>query len=287
MTRAPLLLQISDPHFGTEVPTVVRALERLAHEQAPDVLVLSGDITQRATRRQFADARAFVDGLGIPDVLAIPGNHDIPLFQLGARLLSPYARYAGAFGEDMAPMFESEAWLVLGVNTTRWYRHEDGEVSEAQISRVAERLARARPGQVRVVVTHQPVMATRPEDASNRLHGRDAAVVRWSAAGADLVLGGHIHLPFVQPLGHVVPGCPRALWAVQAGTAVSSRVRSGAPNSVNLIRQPRTDVPDAPVRACVVERWDYSADGDCFARVASHALPLDTIMTTTTASRSA
>ena len=277
MKRAPLLLQISDPHFGTEVPTVVRALERLAQEQSPDVLVLSGDITQRATRRQFDAARAFVDRLGIGNVLAIPGNHDIPLFQLGARVLSPYGRYAEAFGDDMAPTFESDSWLVIGINTTRWYRHEDGEVSNAQVERVAERLARARPDQVRVVVTHQPVMVTRPEDASNRLHGRDAAVKRWSAAGADLVLGGHIHLPFVKPLQDDVPGCARALWAVQAGTAVSSRVRSGAPNSVNLIRQLPADPEKSgvPGRACTVERWDYSADGDCFARADLHPLTLD------------
>ena len=277
MKRAPLLLQISDPHFGTEVPVVVQALERLAQEQSPDVLVLSGDITQRATRRQFDAARAFIDRLGIANTVAIPGNHDIPLFQLGARLLSPYARYAEAFGEDMAPVFESDTWLVIGINTTRWYRHEDGEVSDAQIERVAKRLERAQPGQVRVIVTHQPVMVTRAEDASNRLHGRDAAVRRWSEAGADLVLGGHIHLPFVKPLQNDVAGCPRALWAVQAGTAVSSRVRSGAPNSVNLIRQlPATaDGRGTSGRACVVERWDYSADGDCFARADLHPLTLD------------
>lgn len=277
MKRAPLLLQISDPHFGTEVPVVVQALERLAQEQAPDVLVLSGDITQRATRRQFDTARAFVDRLGIADIVAIPGNHDIPLFQLGARLLSPYARYSEAFGDEMAPVFESDTWLVIGVNTTRWYRHEDGEVSDAQIERVAKRLERAQPDQVRVVVTHQPVMVTRAEDASNQLHGRDAAVKRWSGAGADLVLGGHIHLPFVKPLQSDVSGCPRALWAVQAGTAVSSRVRSGAPNSVNLIRQlhATADDRDAAGRACVVERWDYSADGDCFARADMHPLTLD------------
>ena len=278
MNRAPLLLQISDPHFGTEVPTVVNALERLVQEQMPDVLVLSGDITQRATRRQFDAARGFVDRLGIGNVLAIPGNHDIPLFQLGARLLSPYGRYAEAFGDDMAPMYESDTWLVLGVNTTRWYRHEDGEVSSSQIARVAESLSRARPSQVRVVVTHQPVMVTRPEDASNRLHGRDAAVKRWSEAGADLVLGGHIHLPFVKPLQDDVAGCPRALWAVQAGTAVSSRVRSGAPNSVNLVRQKVGGLAHSgdAARSCVVERWDYSADGDCFARAAVHELMLDT-----------
>ena len=84
-----VLLQISDPHFGTEQPPVVAALERLAHEQAPDVLVLSGDITQRATAAQFRAARAFVDRLGIAPTLVIPGNHDIPLFNAAARLAAP------------------------------------------------------------------------------------------------------------------------------------------------------------------------------------------------------
>ena len=84
-----LLLQISDTHFGTEQPPVVEALVRLAHEQAPDLVVLSGDITQRARRKQFRAARAFVDRLGVAVTLAIPGNHDIPLFDVAARLFYP------------------------------------------------------------------------------------------------------------------------------------------------------------------------------------------------------
>lgn len=275
MSATPLLLQISDPHFGTEVPTAVRALERLAQEQAPDVVVFSGDITQRATRSQFDAARAFADRLGVRGRVMIPGNHDIPLFQLGARLLGPYARYARAFGDDLEPVFESDAWLVIGVNTTRWYRHEDGEVSSTQIERVAERLALAHPGQVRIVVTHQPVLVTRPEDEGNRLHGRDAAVARWSAAGADLVLGGHIHLPFVRALQGAFADCPRAMWAVQAGTAVSTRLRSGQPNSVNLVRRAADDGSGASTRRCTVERWDCPMGDDRFVQAASHDLVLD------------
>ncbi|MGJ7570507.1 metallophosphoesterase family protein [Variovorax sp. RB2P76] len=253
------LLQISDPHFGTERPDVLQALERLSLALAPGLVVLSGDITQRATAAQFAAARAFADRLGAP-VLAIPGNHDIPLYQLAARVFAPYARYRKAFGDTLEPVFESPEWLVVAVNTTRWYRHEDGAVSAAQVERVAQRLEAAAPSQVRVVVTHQPVMVTRTQDLGNRLHGRERAVARWSAAGADLILGGHIHLPFVRPLHDAFSGCARTAWAVQAGTAISSRVRAGHPNSVNVVR---TDIAGGK-RACRVERWDYVASDKAF-----------------------
>jgi len=264
-----VLLQISDTHFGTEQAPVVAALEALAHDTQPALVVLSGDITQRATRAQFGAARAFMDRLGVP-WLAIPGNHDIPLFQLGARLFSPYGRYTDAFGSDLEPAFSSPDWLVLTVNTTRWYRHADGEVSEAQVARVADRLASATAAQRRVVVTHQPVLVTRPEDESNRLHGADAALRRWAAAGADLVLGGHIHLPFVRPVHEAGAGVSRALWAVQAGTAVSSRVRGGQPNSVNLLRPGAASGP----RTCTVERWDHAASEGRFVPGQVHTLAL-------------
>lgn len=265
-----VLLQISDPHFGTEQAPVAQALVRLAKAEAPGLVLLSGDITQRATRTQFRLARAFVDSLGAPAVLAIPGNHDIPLFALGTRCLNPYGRYREAFGDALEPVVDAPECLVIGVNTTRWYRHEDGEVSAAQVERVAARLAQAQPTQLRVVVVHQPVAVTLPQDRANRLHGRDTAVPRWAAAGADLVLGGHIHLPFVLPLHERFAGCARALWAVQAGTAVSARVRSGAPNSVNLVRY--SAQPAA--RVCTVERWDWQAALGDFERVSEHILPL-------------
>jgi len=252
-----VLLQISDTHFGTEQARVVDALRALAQRERPDLVVLSGDITQRARRSQFAAARAFVDRLGAP-LVAIPGNHDIPLFDLAARVLRPYAGYRAAFGDDLEPAHVSPEFLVVCVNTTRWYRHTDGEVSADQVERVARQLAAATPAQLRVVVVHQPVAVLRKEDEHDRLHGHAAALDRWAAAGADLALGGHIHLPYVMPL----PGLLRPMWAVQAGTAVSSRVREGVPNSVNVLRWGR----DAAQGRCAIERWDYVADRDVFAR---------------------
>ncbi len=136
-----VLLQLSDPHFGTEQAPMVKALAALAQQQQPDLLVLSGDITQRAKRNQFAVARAFTDRLGAP-LLAILGNHDIPLFDLGQRLFHPYARYREAFDNELEPIHASRDLLVQCVNTTRWYRHKGGMESSAQIERVAIRLRR-------------------------------------------------------------------------------------------------------------------------------------------------
>ena len=266
-----VVVQLSDPHFGTERPEVVDALVGWVRERAPTLLVLSGDVTQRARPSQFAAARAFVDALGVPSVLAIPGNHDIPLFDVATRLLRPYARFARAFGPDLEPVHDSDGLLAIAVRTTRRTLHVDGTVSVAQVERVADRLAAARPGQLRLVVTHQPVTTIRPQDGIDRLRGAEHAVRRWAQAGADLVLGGHIHLPYVAPLHGRVDGVSRRVWAVQAGTAVSARVRHEADNSVNLIRWTRTAAP----RACTVERWDWAAAERAFRCVASDALALD------------
>jgi 3',5'-cyclic AMP phosphodiesterase CpdA len=255
-----LLLQVSDPHFGTERAAVADALVRLALAKKPDVLLLSGDITQRATQAQFSAARAFVQRLQVPHCVAVPGNHDIPLWQLPLRLLAPYARYQAAFGLELEPSLDTEDLLLIALNTTRWWRHEDGQLSTRQIDHVAQRLAGARPCQRRVVLVHHPLAVTRLEDESNRLHGHAAALRAWGAAGVDLIVGGHIHLPFVLPLA-------AGGWAVQAGTAVSSRVRAGADNSVNTIYIDAT----AKERA-VVERWDHSAVQGCFVSTETQTL---------------
>jgi len=217
--------------------------------------VLSGDITQRARPAQFRAARAFTDRLGVP-VLAVPGNHDIPLFDLWTRLRRPYARHIAAFGDDLEPEHASPDLMVLCVNTTRPWRHKHGELSAEQVDRVARRLAGAGAAQLRVVVVHQPVAVTRAEDLPDRLRGHAAALERWAAAGADLVMGGHIHLPYVMALH----GLARPMWVVQAGTAVSSRVRKGVPNSVNLLRWGA----DSSSGCCQIEQWDYSPEDRAF-----------------------
>lgn len=267
------LIQISDPHFGTVQLPVMQALVQLARAQRPDVLVLSGDITQRASALQFAQARAFCDSLGIPQMLAIPGNHDVPLFNLYHRLFTPYARYCQAFGPELAPVVSTPELHVIGVKTTRRWRHKNGEVSSEQIARVAAQLQRSDPAQLRIVVVHQPVHVMHTEDQHDRLRGWEPAVHAWSRAGADIVMGGHIHLPSLCDLSARLDGLERRLWCVQAGTALSSRVRAGIPNSVNLLRSHGAHTAGEPL-ACRLERWDFQAARSRFECVESSELPL-------------
>jgi 3',5'-cyclic AMP phosphodiesterase CpdA len=264
-----VVLQISDTHFGTEQPQVVEALVALAAQQRPDVVVLSGDVTQRARPAQFRAAKAFVDRLGAP-VLAIPGNHDVALFDLWARLTRPYARYAAVFGAELEPVYASQDLLIVGVNTTRAWRHKHGQVSTAQMDAVAKRLRAASPQQLRVVVVHQPAAVTQACDEADLLRGHRSANRAWSAAGADLVMGGHIHLPYTLALH----GLARRMWVVQAGTAVSSRTRVEAPNSVNLVRwgqacggsAARAQNGSDGEACCLIERWDFAGRDLGFVR---------------------
>lgn len=252
------ILQISDTHFGTEQPYVVEALERHVREHAVDLLVFSGDITQRARRSQFAAAEAFVrrlEGYGVPRTLVIPGNHDIPLYNLFARFLTPYRNYRRHFGNELEPVFENDDALVIGLNTTHPRRHKDGAITAAQRAAVTRRLQATSAKKLRIVVAHQPFGAMLPSDLRNLQHGAADALQGWADCGLDLVMGGHIHLPYVLPLSKQYPALSREIWMVQAGTTLSSRLRGTSPNSFNRLKLH----PGEAKKVCV-ERWDMLDD---------------------------
>ena len=263
------LLQVSDPHFGTERAEVVEALVALSRQRRPDLLVLSGDITQRARRAQFDAAACFVERLGIPARLAIPGNHDIPLYDVFTRAFAPYRGFVREFGEDFAPAHESADLAVFGVRTTRRYRHKHGEVSDEQVAGIAAKLRAVPAEKLRVVVVHQPVDLPPDRKQRNLLRNREAAVRTWVDAGVDLILGGHIHLPFLRALSRTFPDLPRRAWCGQAGTALSHRIRHEANNSVNFVSYRAGDAE------AVFERWDFGGASEGFVAIERHGLVLD------------
>ena len=232
------ILHVSDLHFGTEVPHAVEALVRLARAAPPDVLIVSGDVTQRARRTQFDAAAHFVRRLGAAQVLVIAGNHDIPLFNLPQRLLAPLRGYARAFGAEVEPRLALPDVRIAGVHTARAWRHVVGHVTPAQAAHAGEWLAEGPAEALRIVVTHHPLAVPDAQDDAQRLRGADAALRHWVQAGVQLALGGHIHRPYFLPLqGRPSGAGPQRLWVAQAGTAVSHRLRAPWPHSVNLLRR--------------------------------------------------
>jgi 3',5'-cyclic AMP phosphodiesterase CpdA len=240
----------------------------LARAQAADLVLLSGDITQRARRSQFERARRFVEAVGAP-VIAVPGNHDIPLFNLAARVGWPYAAYRRAFGADLEPRWRNDEVAVVAVNTTRPWRHKHGEVSNEQVVEVARWLQAAPRNALRIVMTHHPLVVTQKDDLINRprtaLDPHEVARA-WSQAGADVVISGHIHLPVFLPLSALMPGLARRTWIVQAGTVVSHRVRPGTAPSLNILRHGA---------GWSLERWNFDARRGEFACVAVQGIERD------------
>lgn len=251
------IAHLSDPHFGTVDETVREALLRDLHTRPVDLVVLTGDITQRARSWQFRAARAFLDALPQVPKLAIPGNHDIPLFDLLTRFTRPYRLHQRYIADNLEPAYQDAEIAVLCVNATRATRHKNGVLSSTQIKEMAERLS-ALSQPFRIVAIHQPLAAVVPSDVSNLARGAVQALDEWIPAGADLFLGGHIHLPYC--VGVRSNYSERGAIVLQAGTSLSTRIRHGIPNSYNRITFTRANGQ----REMIVVRVDFDTSSKAF-----------------------
>ena len=240
------IAHLSDVHFGRHDPVIVSALELFLQERKPDLVVISGDLTQRARVEQYQLACEFLDRLeqGGLAVLAVPGNHDVPLYDVVRRFVRPLHRYRRFIDDDLCPYWENGELAVLGINTARSLTFKDGSISAGQMLRIRERFYGASE-KLRVLVTHHPLVAMPigEEDAPTKVANRSRDALRAAAdAGVDLLLAGHFHRSFAFGAGHAaseqaadhVENAGTAL-VVQAGTATSTRLRGDERQSFNWI----------------------------------------------------
>ena len=259
---AMTIVQLSDTHFGTEREDVEEALIAALTAMPADVIILTGDVTQRARPAQFKNARNFLAKLPGHQLMAIPGNHDIPLYHLWRRMFNPYREFISTFKQTKATLV-SDSCTIIGINSSCPMKHKNGVITPEQISEVAGQLRNAENSPLRIVAAHHPVAVVLPVDRENIVGNAEAAVRAWCAAGMDLVLGGHIHYPFMAPLKGYFPHLDSDAWVMQAGTAVSRRVRSRKPNSFNRI------VINGQRESTRIEQWSYELDASKFELVES------------------
>jgi 3',5'-cyclic AMP phosphodiesterase CpdA len=278
------IAHLSDIHFGRHDPKVVDGANAWLEAQQPDLVIVSGDFTQRARIEQFKQASTWLNRLrsaGWP-VLAVPGNHDIPLYDVATRFGAPLHRYKKYISNDLCPWFENDEVAVLGINTARSLTIKDGRINREQMKIIEERFASVAADKTKILVTHHPLFSmpigegTELTEAVGRHEDAVTAVCR---AGVNIALAGHFHRTYAAAARKMVETAGGAL-VIQAGTATSTRLRNNELQSFNWIHAHRHNDIELQVIA-----WDgsgfrrgshvrFAYDGsDWSSRTMSHESP--------------
>jgi len=228
------IVHLSDIHFGRVDDKLLAPLRATVESVTPDVVVVSGDLTQRAKSEEFKAAKAYLDTLPQPQII-VPGNHDIPLYNVAARFLTPLTKYRRYITPNLAPEYVDDEIAVMGLNTARSLTIKDGRVNREQLDRLEARLAGVDRKLTRIVVTHHPFDLPEHHDKDDLVDRAPMAMDAFAKSGVDLLLAGHVHSSSSANSARRYKIAGYAALVVQAGTATSTRGR-GETNSFNVLR---------------------------------------------------
>src|SRR5215212_6531297 len=187
------IVHLSDLHFGRVNPVLIQPLLRTVEEIEPDLVAVSGDLTQRARSYEFQQARSFLDELPKPQII-VPGNHDIPLHNIFARFVERLTKYKRYITDDLDPVYEDEELVIVGVNTARSSVFKGGRINRAQVDRLREKFCSLGKGVVKTVVNHHPFDLPEGHTESALVGRARMAMTELAECGADLFLAGHLHI---------------------------------------------------------------------------------------------
>ena len=228
------LLHLSDLHFGRVDDALLEPLRAFAQALRPDLVIVSGDLTQRARSAQFEQARRFLDTLPRPRIV-VPGNHDVPLHNVFSRFARPLDKFHRFITDERQPSYVDAEIGVVGIDTSRSLTFKNGRINERQIEQVRAAFEAMPPQIVRVVVSHHPFDLPDATDTNDLVGRAELAMRAFASCGVDLLLAGHLHVSQVGNTAARYPAAGYAALVVQAGTATSTRGR-GEYNSFNVIR---------------------------------------------------
>jgi 3',5'-cyclic AMP phosphodiesterase CpdA len=265
------LLHLSDLHFGPPyLPRVGEALLEAVHSLAPDIIVVSGDFTQRAKPVQFAEAAAFLERLPKVPLVVTPGNHDVALFRVWERIFSPFDLYRKYISPELDTVLRRDDAVIVALNSTSPLRAvTNGRIGRRQLDFCAEAFSTAPEGAARIVVAHHHFAPAPDYEGEQVMPKGKRALDRFAELGVDLILGGHLHRAYIGNSLDVYPGKNRdyGIIIVQAGTATSrrGRAREREKNSFNVVR-----LGDEVIR---ITQCMFFDDARGFAPVARHVYP--------------
>jgi len=249
------LVHVSDLHFGRVDPGLLAPLREAIATVAPDLLVVSGDLTQRARRAQFREARDYLATLPSPRIV-VPGNHDIPLYDVARRFLAPLTRFRRYIDPEPMPAFSDDEIAVVGVNTARSLTFKGGRINAEQVEEIARRFEGLPEHVTRIVVTHHPFDVPEGGDEGDVLGRAPMAMAAFARAEVDVFLSGHLHHSDIGTTARRYHIAGFAALVVQAGTATSTRER-GEANALNVLRIGERDLQ--------VATWRWSAQRGAYA----------------------
>jgi len=227
-----VLFHVSDIHFGAEDTRAIAAFADAVRAERPDAVLITGDLTMRARRREFAAAAAWLETLGVPLSVEV-GNHDLPYFNLWARFVTPYARYESLEYAIERPIDLPDVAIIPLRTTARaqlrlnWAQ---GRVGATRLEAAVEALKAVPAERTRIVACHHPLVDQPGGMSEGRTRGGRAALALLAAAGADLVVSGHVHDPFDM----VWEDGPRSIRMIGAGT-LSERTRATPPSFNRIV----------------------------------------------------
>ena len=248
------LVHLSDLHFGRVDREVLEPLRQRVHALSPHLVVVSGDLTQRAKPHQFREARAFLDSLPQPQ-LVVPGNHDVPLYNVFQRMLTPLGKYKRIVTRDLSPEHIDDEIAVVGVNTARSFVWKDGSINGEQVAHVKSRICALPDRVIKIVVTHHPFDVPEDHDDSEIVDKADRAMKVFAECGADVLLAGHLHKTHTTQSAERYKIAGHSALLVQAGTATSTRAR-GETNTFNCLKVTADDIS--------IERWQWNSNSKVF-----------------------
>jgi 3',5'-cyclic AMP phosphodiesterase CpdA len=228
------IVHLSDLHFGRVDYALIGPLSDAIAGIGPDLIVVSGDLTQRARTREFIEARLFLDSLPKPQII-VPGNHDVPMHNVYARFLQPLTRYRRHITDETEPFYLDDEIAVMGINTARSLTTKHGRINQKQVSRISELLCPLANNIRKIIVTHHPFDRPEGHEHKSVVGGAKKAMEAIAGCGADVILTGHLHVGFTGHTARRYRIAGHSALMVQAGTAISTRGR-GESNSFNLIK---------------------------------------------------